>query len=145
MWPCPTAEASANENIFWINIWFMTEIKLLLYHLWWIPLFRIQINEQVLVPWLFLLLLVLQWSTREHVFLEASNYPGNFSWGFFVPLIKDNQEKKNMATNCWSCKGIYWDDYRLNEAGMEIHFPDLLTLCTAPSNWIKCSVFTQPQ
>lgn len=48
-----------------------------------------------------------------------------------------------MANNCWSCKGIYWDDYQLNEAGIEIHFPDLLTLCTVSSNWIIRCVFAQ--
>lgn len=99
-------------------------------------------NEQILVLWL----LLLQCSTHENIFLEASNYHGTFLGDFFVPLIiKDNRAKRTMATNCWSCKGIYWDDYQLNEAGIKIHFPDLLTLCTVSSNWIIRCVFTQPQ
>lgn len=148
MWPCPTIEVSGNKNIFeeTYGLWqklrcVSSEVSCCYITCEEFHHSESRTNKQILVLWL----LLLQHLTYKNIFLEASNYHGLFLGDFFVLLIKVNHEKKTMATNCWSCcKGIYWDDYRLNEAGVEIHFPDLLTLCTLSSNWIIRCVFTQP-
>lgn len=129
-WPCPAVEVSGNKDIFWRNIWFLTEMKVFPQR-WAMNSFPLNTELSSTSG---------SWDCcnaphMENILLEASNYHaillGIFFFFFFiVTLIKDNHEKKTMATNCWNCKGIYWDDYRLNEAGTEIHFPDLLTLCT---------------
>lgn len=125
-WPCPAVEVSGNKDIFGRNIWFLTEMKVFPQR-WAMNSFPLNTELTHLGPGTAAMLHT--WRTFFWKLPIAMQFFLEFFF-FFVTLIKDNHEKKTMATNCWNCKGIYWDDYRLNEAGTEIHFPDLLTLCT---------------